>query len=242
MVKTGTAINAHKVLVWPIVLGLMAWYSNWSTEAFVYLAMHGTYSLLWLAKQTIYPDRRFQERVPLWIGVTFVFLPLAGYYVAPWLLISRHVHVPPPLLGLFIATFILGVFCQYVSDAQKFYTLRLRPGLIRDGLFARTRNPNYLGEILIYVAYAGMSMHWLPFLVLGGWVFGFFVPNMVKKDRSMARHDGFAEYKAATGMLLPRLARPRARATPPSAETRSMATPGAATPRPSERHQDQGSA
>jgi Protein of unknown function (DUF1295) len=47
-----------------------------------------------------------------------------------------------------------------VSDAQKFYILRERKGLIEDGLFTRTRNPNYLGEILIYVSFAIMSMHW----------------------------------------------------------------------------------
>ena len=30
----------------------------------------------------------------------------------------------------------------HASDAQKFFTLRVRPGLINDGFFARTRNPN----------------------------------------------------------------------------------------------------
>jgi hypothetical protein len=33
-----------------------------------------------------------------------------------------------------------------------------------------TRNPNYLGEILIYASFAILSWHWLPSLVLGGWV------------------------------------------------------------------------
>src|SRR5579864_4602249 len=88
--KTIDYINAHKVLVIPVVLGLMWSYGNWSAEAFVYLGMHGTYSLLWLVKESTYPDRRFQERQPIWIGVLFIFLPLAGYYAAPFLLISRH--------------------------------------------------------------------------------------------------------------------------------------------------------
>jgi hypothetical protein len=42
-------------------------------------------------------------------------------------------------------------------------------------------------------------------VILAAWVFRFFVPNMIKKDRSMARHAGFAEYKKATGLLFPRL-------------------------------------
>ena len=34
------------------------------------------------------------------------------------------------------------------------FTLRMQPGLIEDGLFARTRNPNYFGELLIYSGFA----------------------------------------------------------------------------------------
>ena len=60
----------------------------------------------------------------------------------------------------------------------------MRKGLIREGLFSRMRIPNYLGEILIYLAYATLSMHWLPFLIVAGWIFGFFVRNMLAKDRS----------------------------------------------------------
>lgn len=204
--KTATYVNAHKILVVPVVLGLMWTYDNWSTEAFVYLAIHGTYSQLWLIKQALYPDRRFDERLPVWMGLLFCFLPLAGYYAAPYLLISRHLELPPWLVGLVVAMFTLGVFLHFVSDAQKHYTLRLRPGLIEDGLFRRTRNPNYLGEILIYLAYALMALHWLPFVILAGWSV-FFVRNMLKKDASLSRHPGWEAYRRRTGLLLPKLFR-----------------------------------
>lgn len=205
--KIGIYINAHKALVIPIVLGLMWYYGNWSTEAFVYLSIHGTYSLLWLVKETTYPDRRFEEQQPLWIGILFIFFPLAGYYAAPYLLISRHPSLPPFLIGIVLFLFTIGMFLHYVGDAQKFYTLKLKKGLIEEGLFSRTRNPNYLGEILIYTAFALMSLHWLPFVILAGWVFGFFVRNMFKKDRSLSRHPGFEAYKKRTGMLFPKLFR-----------------------------------
>jgi protein-S-isoprenylcysteine O-methyltransferase Ste14 len=202
---TSTYINAHKALVIPVVLGLMGYYHNWSVEAFVYLAIHGTYSLLWLVKQEVYPDRRFSQPQPLGIGLIFIFLPLAGYYIAPYLLISHHVTLPPYLFGLVVTLFTVGVFLHFVSDAQKFYTLRLQPGLIVDGLFRRTRNPNYLGEILIYVAFGLMARHWLPFLVLSAWVVGFFLRNMMAKDRSLARYPAFQQYKDHSGLLFPRL-------------------------------------
>jgi protein-S-isoprenylcysteine O-methyltransferase Ste14 len=203
--KTITYINAHKALVIPLVLGLMWHYHNWSTEAFIYLGIHGSYSLLWLVKEATYPDRRFEQRQPLWIGIFFVFLPLAGYYVAPYLLISGHVFVPPYVVGVVLFLFTGGIFFHYVADAQKYYMLELKPGLIEEGLFSRTRNPNYLGEILIYTSFALMSLHWLPFLILAGWVFGFFVRNMLNKDRSLSRYPQFAEYKKRTGLLFPKL-------------------------------------
>jgi steroid 5-alpha reductase family enzyme len=99
---------------------------------------------------------------------------------------------------------ISGVFFHYVGDAQKFFVLQLRKGLIEDGLFAKTRNPNYLGEVLIYAGFALAPWHWQPFVVLAGW-FVFFVRNMQRKDKSMARHPEFAAYKSRTGMFLPSL-------------------------------------
>ena len=205
--KVAAAINLHKALVIPVVLGLMWFFHNGSTEAFIYLALHGSYSILWLIKGSLYPDKRFEEKRPVAISVIFIFLPLAGYYAAPYLLISRSVVLAPPLIGFVLVLYIFGIFLHYVGDAQKHYVLQNKKGLIEDGLFARTRNPNYLGEIMIYTAYAAMSMHWLPFVILGAWVFGFFVRNMLSKDQSLSRYPQFAEYKKKTGLLFPKLFR-----------------------------------
>jgi protein-S-isoprenylcysteine O-methyltransferase Ste14 len=214
MVTVNSVINAHKILVTPVVLALMWYFHNWGPEAFVYLALHGAYSLLWLLKQTYFPDQRFSQKVPIGVGFLFIFLPLAGYYLAPYLLISRHVTWPPFLFAIVLFIYVVGIFFHYVSDAQKFFTLREKKGLIEDGLFAKTRNPNYLGEILIYFSYALMSLHWIPFFVLSAWVLGFFVRNMSKKDKSLSRHAGFAAYKSRTGLLFPNLFAPRPRTEP----------------------------
>jgi protein-S-isoprenylcysteine O-methyltransferase Ste14 len=72
-------------------------------------------------------------------------------------------------------------------------------------MFARTRNPNYLGEMMIYGAYALLVRHGLPWLVLA-WVWGVvFVPNMLLKEASLSRYPGWSAYRAATGLLWPRL-------------------------------------
>jgi len=93
-----------------------------------------------------------------------------------------------------------------VSVAQKYFVLQVRKRLIEDGLFARTRNPNYLGELLIHSGCVLASWHGEAGLVLAGW-FLYFVRNMRRKDNSVSRHPEFAAYKHRTGILFPVLKR-----------------------------------
>jgi hypothetical protein len=50
-----------------------------------------------------------------------------------------------------------------------------------------------------------LVQHWLPFLILAAFIAGMFIPNMIKKDRSLGRYSEFADYKTRSGFLLPRL-------------------------------------
>ena len=104
--------------------------------------------------------------------------------------------------------YIFGFFHLHVGDAQKHFTLRLRPNqLIDDALFARTRNPNYFGELLIYSAFAVSacaSEYWyLPWGVNALVWSVLFVPNWVRKDKSLSRHEGWAEYRRKSGLVVP---------------------------------------
>jgi len=98
----------------------------------------------------------------------------------------------------------LASFYTTLSDGQTYYTLKYKSGLIT-GCFARCRNTNYLGEILIYLAFAMLAMHWLPFIILGGFAAGLFIPNMLKKDKSLSRCSEFKTYKAKSGLITPKL-------------------------------------
>jgi len=197
-------INLHKGLTAPVVLGLMASYHNASMGPWIYLALHGTYGILWLFKDRLYPDRQWERAVGLPMAVA-VFLMLGLYWLAPFLLISSGAMPPAPLIAAAVALNILGVFLHYGSDAQKHFTLRYHKGLISDGFFARCRNTNYLGEILIYLSFAMLAMHWLPYAVLAGFIVGVFLPNMRRKDESLSRYPEFATYQKRSGLLLPRL-------------------------------------
>ncbi len=81
------------------------------------------------------------------------------------------------------------------------------PGLITTGFFRHVRHPNYLGEMLIYGAFALVVDHWLPWVILAAiWVL-YFLPNMLVMEARLSRYAEFDEWRARTGLLLPRLGR-----------------------------------
>ena len=128
MVTVNWIINAHKILVAPIVLAMMWYFHNWSAAAFLYLGLHGAYTLLWLIKQSMFADKRFAQPIPLWIGVLTPFLPLMAYMVGPYLLIAEHTVPPSWVFALAPFLCIVGVFLHYVSDAQKFFVFAVTQG------------------------------------------------------------------------------------------------------------------
>ena len=197
-------INLHKGLTSILVLGLMVAYNNFTVATFIYLALHGGYGILWLLKDRYYPDKQWEQEVPVATGI-FTFFAIGLYWLAPFILISSGSEPSPVVIALAVLINLFGIFLHYGSDAQKYYTLKYKTGLITEGFFTHSRNPNYLGEIFIYLSFAILAQHWIPFLVLGGFYAGIFVPNMLKKDKSLSRYPEFEAYKARSGLLLPKL-------------------------------------
>lgn len=209
--KLSWVINAQKGATALWVAGLMVLYRNGSAEAWIYLALHGTYGLCWILKDLAFPDTRWQIRVTLGGALMAVVGVLGLYWVFPWLLISpvlgSRPAAPLPLLAGAVALHTLGLFLMVASDAQRHFTLALRPGLLTNGMFRLVRRPNYLGEMMIYGSYALLVRHWIPWVLLA-WVWGtVFLPNMLMTDASLSRHPGWDEYRARAGLLLPRIFR-----------------------------------
>lgn len=209
VLKLSWVINFQKGGTAPFVLALMALYGNFSTDAFTYLALHGSYGLLWLLKDVVFPDPNWQKRVTFGGGFMAFAMVLGPYWSMPFLLISGVLGprspASPALLCAAVAMHTIGVALMFGADAQKFFTLKHARGLITTGFFARVRHPNYLGEMMLYAAYALLVRHWAAWCVLGFVWLQVFLPNMKNKEASMSRYPEWEAYAARTGMLLPRL-------------------------------------
>jgi len=198
-------INLQKGGTLPVVLAMMRYFGNYSTTAYIYAALHGSYGLIWLLKELVCPDPSWQRKVRVGSAIGAWLTVLGPYWLAPYLLITSGYEASNTTLCASAIAYALGVVLMVGSDAQKYFVLKERRGLITNGFFARTRNPNYLGEMMLYGSFAAVSGHWQPWAVLA-WVWvGIFTPNMLQKEARMSRHGHLWDaYAARSGMLLPK--------------------------------------
>jgi len=202
-VKQKHFIDSHKGATPLAVLGLMTLYNQWDNPtAWIYLALHGTYGILWVIKSRVFGDRNWNKKTSLPMGLG-IWSALTLYWLAPWILCSEAVQAPLWWLCICTSLYALGVFFHFASDMQKDTELRLKPGLIQTGLWSRCRNPNYFGELLIYLGFGMIPMHWAPIAVLAAMVLLYWVPNMRRKDASLSRYPEFAAYKAKSKLFIP---------------------------------------
>jgi len=209
-------INLQKATVGAVVLALMWRAGDFSLAAWLYLVLHGSYGLFWLVKDVAFPDPSWRAPQSLSSAVAVFVYPLGFYYLAPLVMFTglgsavpggwgTTATLPAGVAAAAVAGYVAGVFLHFGADGQKHFVLsHRRPRqLITDGFFAATRNPNYLGEILIYSSFCLLAQHWLPWAACATVWIGVFLPNMLRKERSMSRYPEHAAWVARTGLLLP---------------------------------------
>ena len=203
-IKIKHAINLHKVLTPFFVLALMHHYNNWGVGMVTYLALHGTYCVNWMLKDSLYGDKNWDIARPLGRALmTFVFV--TGYWSAPVFLVRSNKDPSLFTVGMAISLNILGNMLHYGSDCQKHFTLKVQKGLITEGFFGLVRHPNYLGEILTYIGFCSLSMHWLPFAYLLFMFCMVLLPGMMAKEKSLSRHEEFKAYKERVAFIIPKI-------------------------------------
>ena len=137
------------------------------------------------------------QRVARRIRVPLGFLTAALYLFELW----RHAPRPAPIAwslllvvpGLWLRAYASG----YVKKNQELTTT---------GPYAHTRNPLYLGSILMAAGFAVALMSWPIALVLAIGFLAIYVPVIASEERFLrAAFPGFDEYSLRVPRLLPRL-------------------------------------
>lgn len=196
-------INTHKLLTPFFILLSMLYYNNFSIGPVVYLALHGTYCLNWGIKELVFPDKSFEMEISLF-NFFLGFFGISCYWLTPYIVISKKTD--PNNMTIFLALFmnILGTFIHFCSDAQKYFVLMEKKKLIVDGFYRRSRNTNFLGEMLTYLSFAVMAEHYLSYLVLLALTLFAFIPGMLRKEKSLSRYENFKEYKQSADFFIPK--------------------------------------
>lgn len=179
-------------------------FNQWQNPtAFIYLALHGTYGILWLLKSKIFPDKTWEKKVSLWFGL-LGWLSLVLYWAPGLLVMSRNTQAPAWYLGLCVSIYVFGVFFHFTTDIQKHILMEIHPNeLITDRMMSLSRNVNYFGEFLIYISFALLPMTWVAFLPLTIFMTFYWSYNIHKKEKSLALKPGFQEYKEKVKFFIP---------------------------------------
>ncbi len=210
----GRMLEVHKALWLPFALGCIAVTGNGSMRAWLMAGLFGAYGLLWLLKSFTFFDKVFYNDPAYhygWLATLGNFLAISVYFLYPVVAVLNPAPLHPALAAVGVMLFVVGGFLHYAADAQKFYSLAYRPGvLITEGLFSRLRHPSYLGELLMWLgltAIAGPTklLAWAPvaFLLVATVVMG--IP---RKERSLARYEAYEAWRKRSWALLPKPGRP----------------------------------
>lgn len=197
-------INFQKGATFLFILFLMKHYNNYSMGAFLYLALHGSYGILWVLKDYVFGDKNFDKPATA-VAVIGCFLLLGGYWYIPFMQISGQGINNPSVYRVLAASlmYIFGVNIMLVSDCQKHFTLKYKKGLISEGMFYLNRNPNYFGEILLYASFAVLVGKWTPWIILGlVWSIVFNMNMYLKDETSLKKKEGWEEYSKRSGKIL----------------------------------------
>ena len=210
MLKQRYFIDSHKGITPLFIIGLIIYFKQWDNQiALLYLSLHGTYGLLWITKSYIFPDKQWESRTSIFYGL-LIWASLSLYWVAPYLIVTNTNIAPifsnphPAYFSACISMYIVGIFLHFTSDMQKYIYLKLNPGvLITNYMFLKVRNTNYLGELFIYLGFVLLACDWFPLLALFLFIFIVWIPNMIKKDKSLSKYNDFKDYKNKTNRLFP---------------------------------------
>lgn len=204
IIKARYIANFFKGSTFIFIVILMQIYQNFSLSAYIYLSLHGSYGILWIIKDIVFPDKNFDKKmtIPSMIGGIGI---LSLYWFLDFIEIAGYgIKNPTNIRILFaILLFCFGVVLMLLSDSQKFFILKYKKGLISNGMFYCNRNPNYFGEIMVYGSFGAMIGNWCSWgILIFIWITVFNLNTYLKDITSLQKKKGWEEYQQRSGRIL----------------------------------------
>ena len=91
IIKARYVINTFKFLTFFFCLYFMNEFNNYSLGAYLYLAIHGSYGMLWLTKDIAFPDSSWEGKMTIFACISGCGL-LSAYWYLPYMMMSGLGH------------------------------------------------------------------------------------------------------------------------------------------------------
>ena len=192
--KGGTILLMHLLMIYS---------QNFSTGAYVYLSLHGSYGIIWLIKDMIFPDKSMHVKTCLIPAGALIGLLLLYWGMGFEMMYGLGIQEPNNIrifLSFFIYSF--GLIFMVCSDLQKYIILKYEKKLVNNYLLAWNRNTNFLGEILIYFSFAFTVGRIECYLFLIFVWSTFFVGRIYLKEKSLQQKKGYDLYAKNSYLIL----------------------------------------
>lgn len=129
-IKMRHVINFFKGATFPYVILLMLYFRNFSLGMYLYLALHGSYGIVWLLKDWLFPDKTFESKAT--IGSLAIVTSLLIVYWSLPVFIAAGWGIQTPSysrIALAVMVYAIGAVLMIGSDAQKTFTLKYKKGI-----------------------------------------------------------------------------------------------------------------
>lgn len=208
--KVSSVVSSVCLGLMPVTLFLKHHFAVDTYQSWWTTALYFSYLFVWPSKGFFFPDESWEAKLTNMSALIFAGFNLSELCSGFYFVSGYHPYAYPlsdmQWLSLCTVLYVLGVLIFTISDAQKHFILKYQKqrSLFTDGFFKYVRNPNYLGQTMVYSSFALMAYDWIPALIYAVIFVCIFWTNMKIKEASMSRYPNWSEYKKSTGFFFPK--------------------------------------
>ena len=129
IIRFRDVINIFKGLTWLWVTFLMYHFNNFSTGMWLYLGLHGSYGIFWVAKDMISPDATFNHKQSIISNILCASFLMIYWSTPIPLAMGYGISEPSTARIIYIvAQYVTGLFLMLGSDYSKYHILKKKKG------------------------------------------------------------------------------------------------------------------